>query len=53
VTSTFSKIYGRVIKAILEDEYQDMLSEEQAGFRAGRSTVDNLYYVSQLIEKGL
>jgi hypothetical protein len=52
VTSTFSKIYGCIIKGILEELYQDMLTEEQAGFRVGRSTVYNLYCVRQLTENG-
>jgi hypothetical protein len=53
VISTFSKIHGHIIKGILEEEYQDMLREEQAGFRVGRYKVDNLYCVTQLIEKRL
>jgi hypothetical protein len=25
--------------------------EEQAGFRAGRSCIDNIFYITQMIEK--
>jgi hypothetical protein len=35
VISTFSKIHGHIIKEILEEAFKDMLSEEQARFRAG------------------
>jgi hypothetical protein len=47
VTSTFSKIYRRIIKGILEEDYRDALSEEQVGFRVGQSTIDNVYCIMQ------
>ncbi|XP_063924692.1 uncharacterized protein LOC135138644 [Zophobas morio] len=50
VTSTGSRIYGKILKTKIEQEYMDMEAEEQAGFRAGRSTVDHLYCVTQIIE---
>lgn len=51
VTNTLSRIYGRIIKTRMEKEYQDMEAEEQAGFRVGRSTIDHLFTITQVIEK--
>lgn len=48
---TVSKICGKVIKERIEREYMDTEAEEQAGFRAGRSTVDHLFCLTQVIEK--
>ncbi|KAL3275471.1 hypothetical protein HHI36_020231 [Cryptolaemus montrouzieri] len=50
-TSSISKIYGKILKIRIEKEYEDMEAEEQAGFRAGRSTVDHLFCITQMIEK--
>lgn len=47
VTSTFSRLYGRILKEIIEKEYCDMEMEEQTGFRIEQSTVDNLFYATQ------
>lgn len=49
--STISRIYGRILKNRIETEYSDMEAEEQAGFRAGRSTTDHLFCLTQIIEK--
>ena len=51
VTSTGSKIYGKILKDKIEQEYMDMEAEEQVGFRAGRWAVDHLYCVTQITEK--
>jgi len=51
VTSSISRLYGKIIKRRIEMEYSDMEAEEQAGFRAGRSTVDHLFCINQVIEK--
>lgn len=51
VTGTISKLYGKVIKHRIENEYQGMEAEEQAGFRAGRSTIDHIFTITQVIEK--
>jgi hypothetical protein len=37
VTSTFSRIYGRILAKLVELEYKNMEMEEESGFRAGRS----------------
>ena len=34
VTSTFSRIYGRILAKLVELEYKNMEMEEQSGFRA-------------------
>lgn len=51
VTSTISRLYGKVIKTRIENEYLQMEAEEQAGFRAGRSTIDHIFSITQVIEK--
>ena len=51
VTSTFSRLFGRIIRDLIETEYLDKEAKEQAGFRAGRSCNDNTFVLKQLIEK--
>lgn len=51
VTSTLSRLYGRIIRDIIEQEYQEHQEEEQSGFRAGRSCTDNVFCLKQIIEK--
>jgi hypothetical protein len=53
VTSTFSRLFGRFVRDLIETEYSDKEAEEQAGFRAGRSCNDNAFVLKQLIEKQL
>lgn len=51
VMSPISRIYGRVLKNIIECEYVDHEVEEQTGFHAGSSTVDHLLCVTHPLEK--
>lgn len=43
VISTLSRLYGRILRDRIEEEYMDKESEEQSGFRAGRSCTDNIF----------
>ena len=45
------RVYGKIIKHYLEQEFVQIETEEQAGFRMGRSTVDHIFCLKQLIEK--
>jgi hypothetical protein len=51
VLNIFSRLYGKIIKHFLEQEFSQIETEEQAGFRAGRSTIDHIFCLRQLIEK--
>jgi len=50
VLNIFSRLYER-IKKNLEQEFSQIETEEQAGFRAGRFTIDHIFCLKQLIEK--
>lgn len=46
------KIYAEIIRGRLEEEVErKMLSESQAGFRKGRSTIDNIFVLDHLIQR--
>jgi len=51
VLNIFSRLYGKIIRHFLEQEVSQRETEEQAGFRAGRSTIDHILCLRQLIEK--
>lgn len=53
VTSTISRVYGRIIRDIIEEEYKNFEEEEQSGFWAGRSCTDNVFCLNQIVEKKL
>jgi hypothetical protein len=40
-----------MLAKLVESEYENMEVEEQLGFRAGRSCIDNNFYIIQIIEK--
>ena len=44
-------MYGRILKKFVEQEFTSLEIEEQAGFRTGRSTMDHIFSIRQLIEK--
>ena len=49
VTASTGRLYGRILRDRIEKEIKD--SEIQSGFRAGRSCIDNLFCLKQMIEK--
>ncbi|XP_044745289.1 uncharacterized protein LOC123307136 [Coccinella septempunctata] len=54
VTSTMSRLYGRILRDLIESEYSDQEEEEQSGFRADRTCTDNfvcwyIYSISLLL----
>jgi hypothetical protein len=53
VTNTFSRVFRRIVRDLIESEYSDKDAEGQAGFRAGRLWNDNTFVLKQRIEKEL
>ena len=51
VKSTFNRIYRRILAKLVESEYQNMEMEDYSGFRAGRSCLDKIFCLTQMIEK--
>ena len=49
ITSSIGKLYERVLKVRIENEAIEI--EEQNGFRPGRSCIDNIFTLKQLVEK--
>lgn len=45
------KVYTRVLQQRMKRYVEDIVAEEQAGFRYGRGTVDQLFVIRQLSEK--
>jgi hypothetical protein len=50
VTSTFGRIYGRILATLVDLEHRNMEMEEQAGFQAGRLCI-YIFCITQMIEK--
>jgi len=48
-----SKIFTNIILHRLRKRTEEILSEEQTGFRANRSTVDQIFALRQIMEKYL
>ncbi|XP_044745272.1 uncharacterized protein LOC123307119 [Coccinella septempunctata] len=51
ITSTFSRLYGKVLRDLIEEETKGLEEEEQSGFHAGRTCSDNIFCLKQIIEK--
>lgn len=49
VTSSVGRLYGRILKQRIEKIIE--IGEEQCGFVAGRSCTDNIFTLSQVIQK--
>lgn len=45
------KIYTKILQQRLRKYAEEILGEEQAGFRMGRSTIDQIFTIRQIIEK--
>ena len=45
------KVYTKVLQQQLKKQVEEVLAEEQAGFRPGRGTVDQIFVIRQLAEK--
>ena len=51
LTSLPSKVFGRVIIDRIRDGVDNKLRKEQAGFRRGRSTVEQIFILRNIIEQ--
>jgi hypothetical protein len=49
--STASKLYANILRNKLNSISETFLGEEQCGFRKGRSTMDAIFTLKQIIEK--
>ena len=49
ITSSTGTLYGRILKTRMEATIQE--AEEQSGFCAGKSCIDNIFCLKQLCEK--
>ena len=49
--SVSSKVFMRVLLNRIKPKVEEGLREEQAGFRSGRSTVDQIFALRQVLEK--
>lgn len=51
VTATISRLWGKIVQKRIRKEVENRIGEDQSGFIAGRSCVDNLFILQQLTEK--
>ena len=51
--SVVGKVYGKVLVRRIREGTEDVICEEQAGFRRGRGCVDQIFAVRQVCEKSL
>lgn len=49
VVNAMGRLYGRILKKRIEGNIQEI--EEQSGFRTGRSCMDNVFVLQQIMEK--
>jgi hypothetical protein len=48
---TAYKLFANIIKNRLNEQWENEMEEEQCGFRRGRSCIDAIFTVQQIIEK--
>jgi hypothetical protein len=48
---TVGKVFSGIIRNRLEEHYEDLIAEEQAGFRKGRGCTDQGYSLAQIVLK--
>ena len=53
LTSVPSKIFGRVLIDRIRDGVNNKLRDEQAGFRKGRSTVEQIFVLRNIVEQAV
>lgn len=51
VIGSIGRLYSKIIRNKIEEEIKGKIGEEQCGFTAGRSVIDNIFTLKQLIEK--
>ena len=51
MTSVPSKVFGRVLIDRIRDGVNSKLRDEQAGFRSGRGTVEQIFILRNIIEQ--
>ena len=51
MTSVPSKVFGRVLIDIIRDGVNSKLRDEQADFRSGRGTVQQIFILRNIIEQ--
>ena len=51
--SVVGKVYGRVLINRIRDKTENVIAEEQGGFRRGRGCTDQIFIVRQICEKYL
>ena len=53
LTSVPSKVFGRVIIDRIRDGLDNKLRDEQAGFRRGRSTVEHIFVLHNIVKQAV
>jgi hypothetical protein len=53
VTSTFSRLFEKIVRNLIQTVYSDKEAEEEAGFRARRPCNDNISFLKEFIEMQL
>lgn len=51
VTSSISRLFGKILQEKVRANVGNTISEDQSGFIPGRSCIDNLFTLQQIVEK--